>query len=185
MSGLHYESLADLPEGLRQQAARKLLKGADKPLSVAGNTGEQVSAPKCDDEKTHSSKYHNIKTEVDGIRFDSRKEARRYVYLMEAMRKGVIEDLRLQVDFTLQEAYTTALGERVRAIRYKADFTYKVKSAGYEYEATLLPEDLEYWRSLWPGELVVEDVKSNATRTAEYKLKRKLMTEKGYEIREV
>lgn len=172
MGGLRFDSLADMPESMRKLAADKIVAGITKAAPVAGVTS---SAPK----------YHNIKTEVEGIKFDSLKEARRYRLLMTAQELGVIQDLRLQVDFTLQEAYTTPEGERIRAFRYRADFTYKVKCAGYGYEAELGSEDIEYWRSLYPGDLVVEDVKSKATRTKEYQIKRKLMADRGHEIREV
>lgn len=95
----------------------------------------------------------------------------------------------MQQDFTLQEAYTTAGGERIRAIRYRADFTYKVEKTGNYIPATVSFNDMEYWKSLvqqrGTGVEVVEDVKSTATRTAEYKMKRKMMAQKGYIIREV
>lgn len=172
MGGLRFESLADMPEGMRRLAAEKIVNKSVKADHVAGVTAS-------------ATKYHNIKTEIEGIKFDSRKEAHRYRHLMMAQEMGVIRDLRLQVDFTLQEAYTTAEGKRIHAIRYRADFTYKVQSAGYGYEAELGSDDIEYWRSLYPGELVVEDVKSRGTRTKEYKIKRKLMADRGYEIREV
>lgn len=97
----------------------------------------------------------------------------------------MIEDLRLQVDFTVQEAYTTPTGERIRAIRYKADFTHKVRSAGYDHILQLDMADIEYWRGLYPGAVVIEDTKTRGTRTEAYKIKRKLMADKGYEIREV
>ena len=65
---------------------------------------------------------------------------------------------------TLQEAYTDLEGRRVRAIRYRADFTYRERD----------------------GRLVVEDVKSKPTRTREYLIKRKLMKERrGIDITEV
>ena len=98
------------------------------------------------------------------IRFDSQKEARRYDHLILRQQAGEIRDLRLQVDFTLQEAYTDQEGRRIRAIRYRADFTYKERD----------------------GRLVVEDVKSRPTRTREYLIKRKLMKDRhGIEITEV
>ena len=102
-----------------------------------------------------------------------------------ALELGVIEDLRLQVDFTLIEAYTDAQGERHNALRYKADFTYKVRSAGYDHMEKLGYEDVEYWRSLWPGALVIEDVKSAGTKTRVYINKKKMMADMGYQIREV
>ena len=61
-------------------------------------------------------------------------------------------------------AYTDQEGRRVRAIRYRADFTYRERD----------------------GRLVVEDVKSKPTRTREYLIKRKLMKERrGIDITEV
>lgn len=178
MSGLRFDSLADMPEGMRKLAADKIVAGITKKPPVAGEFLEK---------KLHikQPKYHNVETQVAGIRFQSLKEARRYEYLCRAVELGVIEDLRLQVDFTLQEAYTTLQGERIRAIRYKADFTYKVRSAGYDHMLQLDMADIEYWRELYPGALVIEDTKTRGTRTKEYKIKRKLMADKGYTIREV
>ena len=124
------------------------------------------------------SKYHNTPTEritPSGavLHFDSQKEARLYDHLAALERAGQIRDLRLQVDFTLQEAYTDTEGRRVRAIRYKADFTYQAPAA--------------YWTGKGPmWDLVVEDVKSRPTRTKEYLLKRKLLKDKlGIDITEV
>ena len=165
--GLHFDSIADIPERARGQVAEKLADQiqAKRAVSVAG-IQEEPSAS--------GNKYHNKKTVVDGISFDSRKEARRYEQLKVALELGVIEDLRLQVDFTLIEAYTDAHGERHQALRYKADFTYKVRSAGYDHLAKLGYEDVEFWRSLWPGALVIEDVKSAGTKTRVYINKKKM-----------
>ena len=107
-------------------------------------------------------KYGNRKTLVNGIRFDSAKEARRYVELMVLLNAGRISDLRLQRNFTLVEGYTDKDGRRVRAMVYRADFVYTA-------------EGLE----------VVEDVKSQGTRTKEYLLKKKLLKNKGIEIIEI
>lgn len=114
-------------------------------------------------QKAKRSKYGNIKTEINGIKFDSKKEARRYTELMELYKAGKIEGLKLQRAFTLQEAFTTPEGERVQAIRYIADFVYE--------------QD---------GITIVEDVKSAATKNnAAYKLKKKMMAARGYIIQEV
>ena len=175
MAGLRFDSLADMPEGMRKLAVRKVVAATIKTVSLDAEP-EEPKKP---------NKYRNVEVEVDGIHFQSKKEARRFAYLMQAQELGVIEDLRQQVDFTLQEGYKTVKGERIRAIRYVADFTYKVKCAGYDHSHLLEVADLEYWRSLWPGALVIEDTKTRGTRTKEYKIKRKLMADKGYEIREV
>ena len=108
-------------------------------------------------------KFNNVPTKRNGIKFDSKKEALRYDQLMVMLRAGEISDLKLQPQYTLQESYVTPEGERVRAIRYVADFSY--------------------WQK---GEFVVEDVKSKATATAQYKLKKKLMQERfGISVKEV
>ena len=112
-----------------------------------------------------TNKYGNHKTVVDGIKFDSKKEAARYQVLKKMADDGEISDLKCQHTFTLQEAFISPLtGERVQAVKYIADFTYVAEN----------------------GKFVVEDVKSAATRKDKvYVLKKKLMLEKGYVINEV
>lgn len=120
-----------------------------------------------------TGKYHNRKTQVDGITFDSQKEARRFIELRSLLRAGRIRSLKLQPQFTLQESYLTPEGERVRALRYVADFSY---------ERPTEPDQNGYIHWI----KVVEDVKSHATRTAQYEIKRKLMLERfGIAVEEV
>ena len=96
---------------------------------------------------------------------------------------GQIRDLRLQVDFTLQEAFTDTEGKRVRAIRYKADFTY-YQPPNRQLYGSHAPYYAE--QSGVPWEFVVEDVKSKATRTAKYAMKKKMLKDRfGYDITEV
>ena len=128
--------------------------------------------------KNNRRKYHNVPTRrVVGdrvISFDSQKEAARYDELMLMLKSGAIHDLRLQPQFTLQEAYTTAEGERIRAIRYQADFSYLTRVEG----SPVWPDG--YQESI----LTVEDVKG--MRTKEYLLKKKLMRERhGITIKEI
>ena len=91
------------------------------------------------------NKYPNKKVVVDGITFDSKKEAGRYRELKMLERAGAISDLRLQVPFELIPKQN---GER--ACLYKADFVY-----------------------IKDGKMVVEDTKG--IKTDVYKIKRKLM----------
>lgn len=56
------------------------------------------------------NKYGNKKAVRNGIIFDSQKEAARYDQLMLRLCAGEIRDLKLQPEFTLQEAFTTPLG---------------------------------------------------------------------------
>ena len=154
-------NVSDLPPKYQAQAMKKYMEQQQRrgPAPPA--------APPQD--PTKGTKYHNTPTErvtASGavLHFDSQKEARRFDVLAARQARGQIRDLRLQVDFTLQEAYTDQEGRRVRAIRYRADFTYRERD----------------------GRLVVEDVKSKPTRTREYLIKRKLMKERrGIDITEV
>lgn len=101
------------------------------------------------------NKYHAIPTLVDGIRFDSKKEAKRYQELKLLERAHQIRDLKLQVPFILLPK-----SEYGRDIKYVADFTY--------YEG---------------DKFIVEDVKG--VRTSTYKVKKRLLAEKyGIKIRE-
>ena len=69
------------------------------------------------------NKYGAKKTEVDGVVFDSRAEARRYQELKLLERAGEIQSLTLQPTFVLQPSFKR--GKRtVRAITYSADFQY-------------------------------------------------------------
>lgn len=108
-------------------------------------------------------KYNNVKTEIDGIMFDSKKEAKRYQQLKLLKRAGEITDLRLQVPFILapQVKYSDALSA-TPAMKYVADFVYTNSN----------------------GEQVVEDVKG--FKTGLYKAKRHLMLAyKGIEVKEI
>lgn len=124
-------------------------------------------------QRQRESKYHNKKDSRGEISFDSKKEARRYDELIILLRAGKIRDLKLQAQYTLQESYVTPDGERVRAIRYVADFAY---------ERAAIPDragDI-HWLP------VVEDVKSRATKTDKYKIKAKLFRERyGFAITEI
>lgn len=97
---------------------------------------------------TTENKYKNKKILVDGVLFDSQKEASRYKELLLLERSGNICNLDLQVKF---EVIPKTKGER--ATHYIADFTYYEK-----------------------GKFIIEDVKSVITRKKpDYIMKRKLM----------
>lgn len=69
-------------------------------------------------------KFHNKKTFIGGIKFDSKREAARYLQLLELQQHGLIKDLRLQPSFMLQPAFKDNEGVKVREVRYIADFQY-------------------------------------------------------------
>jgi hypothetical protein len=77
------------------------------------------------------SKYHAQKVEVDGIKFDSKKESRQWKELCMLEASGGISNLRRQVSFELQPKYTNNKGEHIRAINYVADFVYEKDGKTY------------------------------------------------------
>ena len=118
-----------------------------------------------------TNKYHNVKTMANGITFDSKKEANRFVELSWLLKAGEIRNLKLQPEFTLAEAYTTPEGERVKRVVYRADFSYERSTDPDAFGSV-------YWIP------VVEDVKG--VRTDTYNLKKRLMREKyGIAIQEI
>lgn len=94
-------------------------------------------------------KYNSIKTVIDGITFDSRKESRRYLELKEQVKSGLVDSFELQPKYELQESFKKD-GKTIRAIHYIADF------------------EIFYH----DGTIVVED--SKGIETPVFKLKRKL-----------
>ena len=62
-------------------------------------------------------KYGNKKTELDGIKFDSQREAVRYGALKLLVTAGLITDLRLQVPYQITI-------NSVKVCKYVADFVY-------------------------------------------------------------
>ena len=122
-----------------------------------------------------TNKYYNKKCEINGIVFDSRKEARRYQELLLLQRAGVIKNLQRQVKYVLIPAQYESFerygkngqeltpGKKLieRECAYVADFVYV--------------ED---------GKTVIEDTKG--MKTKDYIIKRKLMLyTHGIRIREV
>jgi hypothetical protein len=117
-------------------------------------------------EPVRANKYHARKCTVDGIRFDSRKEARRYEELTILARAGAITSLELQPEFTITVVGLWQEDRReVVCGRFRADFRYV---------------------DLVSGEVVIEDAKSPATRTTAYRLRKRLVEAiHGVTIREV
>lgn len=129
--------------------------------------------------RRNGTKYNASKCVVDGITFDSRKEAKRYCELKLLEKGNVIRDLRLQVEFELlpnQYATEKRYGKNGKPLKdkkvllerkcsYIADFVYILNET---------------------NETIVEDAKSKITRTPVYLLKRKLMLYRyGVRIKEV
>lgn len=156
----------------RKEAKRMGLTGAD--LARLGPAAQKQVLEKLGQQtQAGERKYHNEPVMVNGIHFDSKKEANRFMVLMSMQSRGLIRGLKLQAQYTLQESYITDTGERMRAIRYVADFAYE-RATEPDCTGTV------HWLP------VVEDVKSRATRTAKYEMKKKLLRERfGLAITEV
>lgn len=120
----------------------------------------------------YPGKYHNKRTTVDGITFDSLKEAKRWKELSLMETSGAIQDLQRQVKFVLIPAQREpdTIGKKggihkgkliERECSYIADFMYREN-----------------------GKIVVEDTKG--MKTKDYIIKRKLMLYSyGIRIKEV
>lgn len=96
------------------------------------------------------NKYAAQKVERDGVKFDSRKEARRWAELEARAAAGEIRDLRRQVKFELIPPQRRDDGVAERACAYIADFVY-----------------------IQDGKSVVADAKG--IKTKDYIIKRKLL----------
>ena len=110
-------------------------------------------------------KYKNKKIEIDGIKFDSTKEGKRYIVLKQALAEGVIQDLKLQVKY---ELIPSIKEEYVEHLKTKD----KIKTRTLQLPITYTC-DFQYLKD---GELVVEDIKASPKLLPkEFTLKEKLM----------
>ena len=144
---MRYDSINDMPPHLREKVKRQIIKeGREAEFGLCGKS-----------EAGKKSKYGNRVTYVNGVKFDSAREAERYTVLLIRLGAGEIEKLKLQPEFTITESYRMPDGRLVKAQRYRADFSYYVKDT---------------------GEYVVEDVKTEGTKTRVFINKQKLIYEK-------
>jgi hypothetical protein len=106
---------------------------------------------------TPENKYHAIPIHVDGVRFASKKEAARFLELQCWQKAGQISDLEVHPVYPLHVMELWRSGSPIVVTtvgKFTADFQYL---------------------NLQTGEIVVEDVKSNATRTEAYRLRKRLV----------
>lgn len=97
------------------------------------------------------SKFGNKREQVDGIWFDSKGEAARYIEIKMMEKAGLITDLQLQVSFELAPKVKIA-GKWKPPLRYVADFVYT---------------------DVQSGKRIVEDFKGVQTKV--FRIKRHLM----------
>lgn len=99
--------------------------------------------------KKKRSKYRNVITIVDGIKFHSGMESERYGELKLLLQAGIIYNLVLQPKFEIYPAFRDNKGKKRQNIEYIADFQYSEN-----------------------GVTVVEDVKGE--ETADFRIKMKM-----------
>ncbi len=118
-----------------------------KPAPVSRET---ALAQRAEKKAQKRNKYGAKATTVDGVEFDSKAEAKRYVQLKAMEKAGEIVDLQLQVRIPLLPVQNVP-GRKERAVDYICDFVY-------------MRNDTK----------IYEDVKSAPTKTKEFILKRKM-----------
>jgi len=109
-------------------------------------------------------KYRNQPTNIDGIRFDSKREAKRYAELLTLQKARMISGLKTQPRFPIEIGgvivrHVSQRGATGVQVVYVADFQYR---------------DLE------TGKTVIED--SKGVRTEGFKLKKAMMNAMGLEV---
>ena len=134
----------------QKQVYEKLIE-AQKLNAGAKSGAKKDKFPSEDESPSKRSKYGAKKVTVNGIQFDSKREARRYLDLSAMEMAGQIRDLQLQVKFELIPSQRIDGKVVERSCDYVADFTYYDKDGWY----------------------VVEDTKG--MKTKDYIIKRKLM----------
>ena len=123
-------------------------KSGKRPSSLERLVREITGEPK--------NKFNAVKKTIDGIKFDSTRESKRYEELKLLERAGKIKDLEVQPVYILVKSVKFKGDKKAKpAMRYTADFRY------YDIEK---------------GEVVVEDVKSTATaKLTDYRMRRHMM----------
>lgn len=113
------------------------------------------------------SKYKAVKTTIDGITFDSKREAKRYTELKVLEKSGMITHLELQPEYEI-------VINGVKICKYRGDFSYMTvraenkepfKNSKGEYQTPTMTGDKEG--------MVLEDVKG--FKTPIYRLKKRLV----------
>ena len=123
-NGMRFESIADMPQGMRKKVVPHIVAGLKK--------GEKNDGPII----------------VDGIRFRNKEVAARYSLLMQAASDGYIRDLHVYDEIPYGNFGHTVpgTGERVKGKVFTADFSYLVADIWWtdRYPA----EDLELWEAM-------------------------------------
>ena len=76
--------------------------------------------------KTKSSKFSNIKSEIDGYKFDSKKESEFYGSLKIKKQAGLIKDFKMQVPYEI-------IVNNIRIANYFLDFLVENNDGSFDY----------------------------------------------------
>lgn len=137
-----------------------MLRWTDEQLAAYKASRKTADKP---EEPPVRAKYRNKRTEIGGVKFDSKAEASRFVQLRRMQEAGLITDLQRQVSFELAPAVKIPGKNRMSPpLRYFADFVY-----------------------MQDGKQIIEDVKGQANVTEGFRIKRHLMAIAGYQIVEI
>lgn len=154
-------------EKIKYTGSKTHMSMAEFRQLLSGNSPDikkNTSIPVIQNPKT-KQKYRSKKFTVGDKIFDSEKEAMRYINLAHLEKMGIIKNLQLQKKYELIPTQRDENGKVIeRACYYYADFVYQ----------------------RCDGVKIVEDVKSKATKTPLYIVKRKLMLYRyGIKVQEV
>ena len=100
------------------------------------------------------NKCNNKKVTINGIKFDSKLESKRYIFLKHKEDIGEISNLELQTKIICQDKFKDRDGKSIREILYRPDFEY-----------------------IRDGEKVIEDAKGFVMPL--FKIKMKMLKAKG------
>ena len=143
---MNKESLSEIANENVEFVAKKRAAGKSfsEIAAIMRAKGMYTNAGACN--KAYN-KYRNVKTEIGGMVFDSKKEANRFQELAMLQKAGIIKNLECQKKFLI-----IPKTKDEREVYYLADFVYELD-----------------------GKQICEDVKSRITRkNTTYIIKRKL-----------
>lgn len=82
-----------------------------------------------------ANKYGARKTQVNGILFDSKREANRYRELLLMQRAGIVKEIELQPQYVLIDKFKhKRTGKVIQPIKYTADFLVTYPDGHQEIE---------------------------------------------------
>lgn len=137
----------------------KRLKEEGYAVDVNSRRGLRAVKVGVSADKLKKHKYGAVRTEIDGITFDSKREARRYVQLKQMELAGIIQNLEINAKLSVKIEFVFER-DGVKFGSYQPDFRY-----------------------LENGQTIIEDAKGKKTKA--YINKRRLMKELyGIHIRE-